>query len=137
MNESRKIALKISLLYTITSFIFLIFVFYGWYQKEKQSLIEERILQLRESAHNLAIYLQEKLQTSPDNLFELLQKSAKELDITFSLNKENGEVIFNALKESIQIKDFQNILKRKGIPISFKKIINISIKLLLLKTMFI
>ncbi|EES89100.1 sensor histidine kinase [Helicobacter canadensis] len=121
MNESRKIALKISLLYTITSFIFLIFVFYGWYQKEKQSLIEERILQLRESAHNLAIYLQEKLQTSPDNLFELLQKSAKELDITFSLNKENGEVIFNALKESIQIKDFQNILKRKGIPISFKK----------------
>lgn len=121
MNESRKIALKISLLYTITSFIFLIFVFYGWYQKEKQSLIEERILQLRESAHNLAIYLQEKLQTSPDNLFELLQKSAKELDIAFSLNKENGEVIFNALKESIQTKDFRNILKRKGIPISFKK----------------
>lgn len=121
MNESRKIALKISLLYTITSFIFLIFVFYGWYQKEKQSLIEERTLQLRESAHNLAIYLQEKLQTSPDNLFELLQESAKELDISFSLNKENGEVIFNALKEPIQTKDFQNILKRKGIPISFKK----------------
>ena len=121
MNESRKIALKISLLYTITSFIFLIVVFYGWYQKEKQSLIEERTLQLRELAHNLAIYLQEKSQTKPNDLLQLLQESAKELDISFSLNKENGEVIFNALKNPITKRDFRNLLKRKGTPINFKK----------------
>ncbi|MDY5616655.1 MAG: HAMP domain-containing sensor histidine kinase [Helicobacter sp.] len=121
MNESRKIALKISLLYTITSFIFLIVVFYGWYQKEKQSLIEERTLQLRELAHNLAIYLQEKSQTKPNDLLQLLQESAKELDISFSLNKENGEVIFSALKNPITKRDFRNLLKRKGTPINFKK----------------
>ncbi len=121
MNESRKIALKISLLYTITSFIFLIVVFYGWYQKEKQSLIEERTLQLRELAHNLAIYLQEKSQTKPNDLLQLLQESAKELDISFSLNKENGEVIFSALKNPITKRDFRNLLTRKGTPINFKK----------------
>ncbi|MCL9819589.1 sensor histidine kinase [Helicobacter colisuis] len=121
MNESRKIALKISLLYTITSFIFLIVVFYGWYQKEKQSLIEERTLQLRELAHNLAIYLQEKSQTKPNDLLQLLQESAKELDISFSLNKENGEVIFSALKNPITKRDFRNLLTRKGTPINLKK----------------
>ena len=96
-------------------------MFYGWYQKEKQSLIEERTLQLRELAHNLAIYLQEKSQTGPNDLLQLLQESAKELDISFSLNKENGEVIFSALKNPITKRDFRNLLTRKGTPINFKK----------------
>lgn len=121
MNESRKIALKISLLYAITSFVFLVLVFYGWYQKEKESLIEERVLQLRESAHNLAMNLYERLQGNPNNLFKILQESGRELEISFSLNRENGEVIFSALKEPIKTEDFKKILQERGRPISFKK----------------
>ncbi len=121
MNESRKIALKISLLYVITSVIFLALVFYGWYQKEKESLIEERMLQLRESAHNLVMNLYERLQSDSDNLFKVLQESGRELDIAFSLNRENGEVIFSELKEPIKTEDFKKIIQDRGMPIRFKK----------------
>ena len=69
MNESKKIVLKISLLYALTTLIFLAIVFYGWYQKEKESLIEERVLQLRESTHNLAMHLYEKLQLNYNGNF--------------------------------------------------------------------
>ena len=43
MNESKKIVLKISLLYALTTLIFLAIVFYGWYQKEKESLRRKSI----------------------------------------------------------------------------------------------
>ena len=42
MNESKKIILKISLLYALTTLIILAIVFYGWYKKEKDFLFEEK-----------------------------------------------------------------------------------------------
>ena len=122
MNESKKIVLKISLLYALTTLIFLAIVFYGWYQKEKESLIEERVLQLRESTHNLAMHLYEKLQFNRNgNFFKILEETSKELEIPFSLNTSSGEIIFSTLKEVENTKEFRQILQERGIPISFRK----------------
>ena len=122
MNESKKIVLKISLLYALTTLIFLAIVFYGWYQKEKESLIEERVLQLRESTHNLAMHLYEKLQFNYNgNFFKILEETSKELEIPFSLNTSSGEIIFSTLKEVENTKEFRQILQERGIPISFRK----------------
>ncbi|WP_286030615.1 sensor histidine kinase [Helicobacter pullorum] len=122
MNESKKIVLKISLLYALTTLIFLAIVFYGWYQKEKESLIEERVLQLRESTHNLAMHLYEKLQLNYNgNFFKILEETSKELEIPFSLNTSSGEIIFSTLKEVENTKEFRQILQERGIPISFRK----------------
>ena len=122
MNESKKIVLKISLLYALTTLIFLAIVFYGWYQKEKESLIEERVLQLRESTHNLAMHLYEKLQLNYNgNFFKILEETSKELEIPFSLSTSSGEIIFSTLKEVENTKEFRQILQERGIPISFRK----------------
>lgn len=116
MDVSKKTALKILVLYLLTSCIFLLLVFYGWYNTKKDSIIESQINTLLESAHTLAVFLYEHVQNYPKdskifNYKQLLEDAHRELGIVFLLVRESGEIIFNTsedIQNSQQVRDILN-----------------------------
>lgn len=107
IDVSKKTAFKILALYMLTSCVFLVVVFYGWYQTKKDSILESKINALFENAHTLIVYLYEQSQNNlaqnptPKTLDykELFKSAYNELGIPFLLVRDNGEIIFSALEE--------------------------------------
>ncbi|TLD84555.1 HAMP domain-containing histidine kinase [Helicobacter sp. MIT 11-5569] len=102
IDVSKKTAFKILALYMLTSCVFLVVVFYGWYQTKKDSILESKINALFENAHTLVVYLYEQSQNNPAKALdykELFKSAYRELGIPFLLVRDNGEIIFSALEE--------------------------------------
>ena len=105
MDISKKTALRILTLYVLTSFIFLILVFYGWYATKRDFIIKSHINGMRDLTHTLMVYLYESSQETQKEAHAIMQT-----EIPFMLVKGNGEILLSTLKHIETPKQVQEIL---------------------------
>ncbi|MDY3113922.1 MAG: sensor histidine kinase, partial [Helicobacter sp.] len=100
MDCERQTALKILSLYVITSFLFLSFVFYSWYQKEKDSILKQEARILRDEVHILVENIHEQRKDSIDfmDFNAVFNEAANGLKIPFMVVRGDGKVLFDSLE---------------------------------------
>ena len=100
MKDSKKITLKILLLYVVSSFIFLGIVFYGWFLHEKKALLREKILLLHQQSHLIMseFYAQKK---EGKDFEQSLKEVSKNTQIPFALVDKNALVYFSSIKTDL------------------------------------
>lgn len=116
MNEVKKVALNISLLYALTSFVFLLLVFYIFYEQQERDLLERRTLEVRDVLREL----EGSLHDNYENFTEILDLFSKENNIKVAITREDGKIVYNntfLAREKIQdfiYKDTGNLVLYKG-----------------------
>lgn len=111
MDSSKKTALQILVLYVLTSCVFLAIVFYGWYQKEKDSIIKEAISTMRDVVHTLMVNLYE--QRHNGDLKEALKYATQGFATPFVVVNGAGEALF-VHKETLPKDTIQSVLENKS-----------------------
>lgn len=110
MNETKKVALRIGLLYAITSFIFLLIIFYVLYEQEERSIIDLRASALRDVNYSL----ETNLRNNYSNFKEILDLFSSDNNIGIVIGKESGNSIYN--NSSLSEYEVKNLVyKDKGI----------------------
>lgn len=116
MNEVKKVALNISLLYALTSFVFLLLVFYIFYEQQERDLLERRTLEVRDVLREL----EGSLHDNYENFTEIIDLFSKENNIKVAITREDGKIVYNntfLAREKIQdfiYKDTGNLVLYKG-----------------------
>ncbi|MDA3969023.1 sensor histidine kinase [Helicobacter ibis] len=116
MNEVKKVALNISLLYALTSFVFLLLVFYIFYEQQEMDLLERRTLEVRDVLREL----EGSLHDNYENFTEIIDLFSKENNIKVAIIREDGKIVYNntfLAREKIQdfiYKDTGNLVLYKG-----------------------
>ncbi|MDD6055402.1 MAG: HAMP domain-containing sensor histidine kinase [Helicobacteraceae bacterium] len=115
MDCERQTALKILSLYVITSFLFLSFVFYSWYQKEKDSILKQEARILRDEVHILVENIHEQRKDSIDfmDFNAVFNEAANGLKIPFMVVRGDGKVLFDSL-ESLSDAQVAKMLKAES-----------------------
>ncbi|CAM2792252.1 sensor histidine kinase [Helicobacter burdigaliensis] len=98
LGESKKTILNILSLYLITSCILLGVFFYGWYQKEKEVILDNKILELRELSHGFIVHLYEHLKEEQGGFKGLIEDTSRELQIPLGIVNAKGIVVFSTLE---------------------------------------
>lgn len=93
LSEAQIVALKIGALYLISSFTFLGIVFYGYFAKEREIVLENQHIESRENFHTLFL---EIYRLFDDNgIKEAMKKAAQTTNNKFAIFHQNGSILFN------------------------------------------
>ncbi|PZT47937.1 two-component sensor histidine kinase [Helicobacter valdiviensis] len=98
LTDGKKTILNILSLYLITSCVLLGIFFYSWYQKEKEVIIDDKILELRELSHSFITHLYDHLKEGEQDFLKLLEETSLELQIPFGIANARGNVLFSTLE---------------------------------------